>query len=104
MVSSAPAGSGLPIGLIPGALPSDHASRQTLKITATGFPPGQRQSTPRIASPDLLFAHIARLAPIWVTSVIRQGGVDMDLNLKGRIAVVTGSTAGIDGGVVRAIV
>jgi hypothetical protein len=30
--------------------------------------------------------------------------VDMDLNLKGRIAVVTGSTAGIDGGVVRAIV
>jgi hypothetical protein len=30
--------------------------------------------------------------------------VDMDLNLKGRIAAVTGSTAGIDGGVVRAIV
>src|SRR4051812_44650186 len=30
MVSSAPTGSGLPIGLMPGALPSDHASRQTL--------------------------------------------------------------------------
>src|SRR5258706_13593233 len=40
MVSSAPAGSGLPIGLMPGALPSDHASRQTLKITAMGLPPG----------------------------------------------------------------
>src|SRR5690349_21625956 len=45
MVSSAPAGSGLPIGLMPGAWPSDQASRQTLKITAMGLLPGQRQST-----------------------------------------------------------
>src|SRR5580700_3867183 len=37
MVSSTPAGSGLPIGLMPGALPSDHASRQTLKTTAMRF-------------------------------------------------------------------
>src|SRR5437868_5427453 len=34
MVSSTPAGSGLPIGLMPGALPSDHASRHTLNTTA----------------------------------------------------------------------
>src|SRR6185312_10086062 len=40
MVSSAPAGSGLPMGLMPGALPSDQASRQTLKTTAMDFPPG----------------------------------------------------------------
>src|SRR5690242_14920838 len=45
IVSSAPCGSGLPIGLMPGALPSDHASRQTLKITAMGLLPGQRQLT-----------------------------------------------------------
>src|SRR5262245_24672526 len=37
MVSSTPAGSGLPIGLMPGALPSDHASRQTLNTTAMRF-------------------------------------------------------------------
>ncbi len=37
MVSSTPAGSGLPIGLMPGALPSDQASRQTLKTTAMRF-------------------------------------------------------------------
>src|SRR5215472_2319581 len=41
IVSSAPAGSGLPIGLMPGALPSDQASRQTLKTTAMRLPPGQ---------------------------------------------------------------
>src|SRR5215475_10260549 len=44
MVSSTPAGSGLPIGLMPGALPSDHASRQTLKMTAIGLLFGHRQS------------------------------------------------------------
>src|SRR6201981_755028 len=43
IVSSAPAGSGLPIGLMPGALPSDHASRQTLKTTAVRLPRGQVQ-------------------------------------------------------------
>src|SRR5574341_1439434 len=45
MLSSTPGGSGLPIGLMPGALPSDHASRQTLKTTAMRFLPGQSQST-----------------------------------------------------------
>lgn len=43
MVSSTPAGSGLPIGLIPGALPSDHASRQTLNTTAMRLPFGHSQ-------------------------------------------------------------
>src|SRR5215471_14019414 len=50
MVSSAPCGSGLPIGLMPGALPSDHASRQTLKSTAIGLSPGHRQSGLAIVS------------------------------------------------------
>src|ERR1051326_7720112 len=40
MVSSATAGSGLPIGLMPGAFPSDQASRQTLNTTATRLPFG----------------------------------------------------------------
>src|SRR5260370_32955467 len=40
MVSSTPAGSGLPIGLMPGALPSDHASRHTLNTTAMRLPVG----------------------------------------------------------------
>src|SRR3954454_12238474 len=44
MVSSTPAGSGLPIGLMPGALPSDHASRQTLKTTAMRLLFGHSQS------------------------------------------------------------
>ena len=44
MVSSTPAGSGLPIGLMPGALPSDHASRQTLNTTAIRLPFGHSQS------------------------------------------------------------
>src|SRR5215468_979268 len=43
MVSSTPAGSGFPIGLMPGALPSDHASRQTLKTTAVRLPLGHTQ-------------------------------------------------------------
>jgi hypothetical protein len=43
MVSSTPAGSGLPIGLMPGALPSDHASRQTLNTTAMRLPFGHSQ-------------------------------------------------------------
>src|SRR5579863_2572083 len=43
MVSSTPAGSGLPIGLMPGALPSDHASRQTLNTTAIRLPFGHSQ-------------------------------------------------------------
>ncbi len=43
MVSSTPGGSGLPIGLMPGALPSDHASRQTLKTTAMRLPFGHSQ-------------------------------------------------------------
>src|SRR5262245_53839391 len=45
MVSSTPAGSGFPIGLMPGALPSDHASRQTLKTTAVRLPLGHSQFT-----------------------------------------------------------
>src|SRR5215813_9136861 len=45
MVSSTPAGSGFPIGLMPGALPSDHASRQTSKTTAVRLPLGQSQFT-----------------------------------------------------------
>src|SRR5215471_19989118 len=45
MVSSTPAGSGFPIGLIPGALPSDQASRQTLKTTAVRLPLGHTQFT-----------------------------------------------------------
>ena len=44
MVSSTPAGSGLPIGLMPGALPSDHASRQTLNTTAMRLSFGHSQS------------------------------------------------------------
>src|ERR1700734_986940 len=44
MVSSTPTGSGLPIGLMPGALPSDHASRQTLNTTAMRLPFGHSQS------------------------------------------------------------
>src|SRR5215831_1335361 len=45
IVSSTPAGSGFPIGLIPGALPSDQASRQTLKTTAVRLPLGHTQFT-----------------------------------------------------------
>src|SRR5260370_14088895 len=45
MVSSTPAGSGFPIGLMPGALPTDHASRQTLKTTAVCLPFGHSQFT-----------------------------------------------------------
>src|SRR3981189_1529307 len=45
MVSSTPGGSGFPIGLMPGALPSDHASRQTLKTTAVRLPLGHSQFT-----------------------------------------------------------
>src|ERR1700748_3036936 len=45
MVSSTPAGNGFPIGLMPGALPSDHASRQTLNTTAIFLPPGHTQFT-----------------------------------------------------------
>ncbi len=45
MVSSTPAGSGLPMGLMPGALPSDHCSRQTLNTTAMRLLFGQSQST-----------------------------------------------------------
>ena len=44
MVSSTPAGSGLPIGLMPGALPSDHCSRQTLNTTAMRLLFGHSQS------------------------------------------------------------
>src|ERR1700688_4893835 len=44
MVSSTPAGRGLPMGLMPGALPSDQASRHTLKMTAMRLLPGQSQS------------------------------------------------------------
>src|SRR5713101_6698951 len=40
MVSRTPGGSGLPIGLMPGALPSDQASRQTLNTTAMRLPFG----------------------------------------------------------------
>src|SRR6266849_1018847 len=43
MVSSTPDGSGFPIGLMPGALPSDHASRQTLNTTAVRLPLGHTQ-------------------------------------------------------------
>src|SRR5712691_11271618 len=43
MVSSTPGGRGLPIGLMPGALPSDQASRQTLKTTAMRFLSGHCQ-------------------------------------------------------------
>src|ERR1700738_3145273 len=43
MVSSTPGGSGFPIGLMPGALPSDQASRQTLKTTAVRLPLGHTQ-------------------------------------------------------------
>jgi hypothetical protein len=50
MVSSTPAGSGLPIGLMPGALPSDQASRQTLKTTAMRLPLGQVQSVYPVVS------------------------------------------------------
>src|SRR3990167_4535927 len=39
------AGSGFPMGLMPGAFPSDHASRQTLNITAMRLLFGQSQLT-----------------------------------------------------------
>src|ERR1700722_2844541 len=45
MVSSTPEGNGFPIGEMPGALPSDHASRQTLKTTAVRLPFGHTQFT-----------------------------------------------------------
>src|SRR5215472_9292789 len=45
MVSSTPAGSGFPIGLMPGALPSDQASRLTLYTTAVRLPLGHVQFT-----------------------------------------------------------
>src|SRR5580700_1268846 len=58
MVSSTPAGSGLPIGLMPGALPSDQASRQTLKTTAMRLSFGQTQF-------GLFFIHVPgrRISP-----------------------------------------
>ena len=69
MVSSTPAGSGLPIGLMPGALPSDHASRHVLNTTAMRLPPGQRQSgflsmgssraTPPLISRFRIMPHLA---------------------------------------------
>ena len=63
MVSSTPAGSGLPIGLMPGALPSDQASRQTLKTTAMRLPFGQTQF-------GCFFIHVPgrRISPGWRTS------------------------------------
>ena len=75
MVSSTPAGSGLPMGLIPGALPSDHASRQTLKITAMRFPPGHSQfglfilllALPRSVMAVLVTAiHVLQQGKTWV--------------------------------------
>src|SRR5580704_2546327 len=68
MVSSTPAGSGLPIGLMPGALPSDQASRQTLKTTAMRLPFGQTQF-------GLFFIHIpgGRISPGSRTSLITLG-------------------------------
>src|SRR5688572_8286386 len=42
-VSTTRGGSGLPIGPIPGATPSDHASYATLTTTATWRSPGQRK-------------------------------------------------------------
>src|SRR5580704_13711816 len=58
MVSSTPAGSGLPIGLMPGALPSDQASRHTLKTTAMRLSFGQTQF-------GLFFIHVPgrRISP-----------------------------------------
>src|SRR5689334_43730 len=63
MVSSAPAGSGLPIGLMPGALPSDQASRHRLNTTAMRLPPGQVQSC-RFQSGLPTFRHHALTADI----------------------------------------
>src|ERR1700685_3601148 len=68
MVSSTPAGNGLPIGLMPGALPSDQASRQTLKTTAMRLPFGQTQF-------GCCFIHVPgrRISPGWRTSLITLG-------------------------------
>src|SRR5712675_1772033 len=63
MVSSTPDGNGFPIGLMPGALPSDHASRQTLNTTAVRLPLGHTQFTgfvilrraPRCRHPHIRF-------------------------------------------------
>src|ERR1700674_1509825 len=60
MVSSTPAGSGLPMGLMPGALPSDQASRHTLKMTAMRLLPGQSQSCCFIAKRRSLPANTLR--------------------------------------------
>lgn len=57
MVSSAPDGSGLPVGLMPGALPSDRASRHTLNTAAMRLPPGHTQSTGLLMS---ALPHISR--------------------------------------------
>src|SRR5436305_11160212 len=55
MVSRTPGGRGLPIGLIPGALPSDHASRHTLNTTAMRLPSGHSHVALLIAfcSPEM---------------------------------------------------
>ena len=68
MVSSTPAGSGLPIGLMPGALPSDQASRHTLKTTAMRLSFGQTQF-------GCCFIHVPgrRISPAWRTSLITLG-------------------------------
>src|ERR1700722_5711731 len=70
MVSSTPAGRGLPIGLMPGALPSDQASRQTLNTTAMRLSFGQTQF-------GCCFIHVpgGRISPGWRTSLITLGFV-----------------------------
>src|SRR5215472_1590390 len=67
VVSSTPDGSGFPIGLMPGASPSDHASRQTLKTTAVRLPLGHSQFTglamPR--RPPWFSRAFSYQAPVW---------------------------------------
>src|SRR5438445_2577444 len=62
MVSSTPAGSGLPIGLMPGALPSDHASRHTLNTTAMRLPVGHSR-----------FGWFIAVSPTWSAASKLQG-------------------------------
>src|SRR5215510_9152889 len=65
MVSSTPCGSGLPIGLMPGALPSDHASRQTLNTTAMRFFLGHDQDGFFIVA-TLLPCRAAHIPAKWI--------------------------------------
>src|ERR1700738_2975173 len=87
MVSRTPGGRGLPIGLMPGALPSDQASRQTLNTTAMRLPVGHSRfgwfialsrpwsAASKLQRPCLLYL---RQGPHRRKHVGRQFAIDLD--------------------------